>query len=87
MTAERHDCADALRGSRLYMDDALEPDARAAVEAHLAACPECSNTVAFQHTLRATVVRAVTSEPLPGDLVQRLLARLETEPGTDTAGA
>lgn len=69
------------------MDDALEPDARATIEAHLLDCPDCSNTVAFQHNLRATIVRAVTSEPLPDDLVHRLLARLEDEPNTDTGGA
>lgn len=87
MNPGRCSCADALRGTHLYIDDALEPDARATIEAHLVDCPECSNTVAFQHTLRSTIARAVTSEPLPGDLVQRLLARLDAEPGTDTAGA
>lgn len=87
MNSGRCSCGDALRGAHLFLDEALEPESRAVIEAHLADCPECNHTVAFQTTLRATIARAVTSEPLPEDLVRRLLDRLETEPGADTADA
>lgn len=76
MNPDRCDCSDALRETHLYIDDALEPDVRAMVEAHLVECPECSKTVTFQATLRSTITRAVVCDPLPDDLVDRLLQRL-----------
>jgi len=87
MTAEPCSCNDALGGAHLFLDDALEPAARSMIEAHLRDCQRCNHTLAFQTNLRATIARAVTSEPLPEDLVRRLLDRLATEPGADTADA
>jgi anti-sigma factor RsiW len=62
----------ALTGA--YALDALDADERAAFEAHLATCPECTREVA---SLQATVSRlgASTAVPPPPDLRAAVLAQ------------
>jgi len=60
-----------------WIDDDLDPTARRAVEAHLAACAECRGVVAELETLRADARRWAddTAQP-PTDLWTGIAARL-----------
>jgi len=60
-----------------YIDDELAPDERAALEAHLATCGECSATL---DELRAVVARAGALVPRPpdADLWPGIAPRLES---------
>ena len=60
-----------------YIDDELAPDERAALEAHLATCAECSATL---DELRAVVARAAALVPRPpeADLWPGIAPRLES---------
>ena len=76
-----------------YIDDELAPDERAALEAHLATCRECSATL---DELRAVVARAGALLPRPpeADLWPGIAPRLERtgtvvpfQPRADRRGA
>jgi anti-sigma factor RsiW len=58
-----------------YVDGALAPEARAEVEAHLAACPTCREQEAFERGLREKM-RALPAPPLPPGLEERVARRL-----------
>ncbi len=55
-----------------YLDGVAREDICRAIEAHLAGCPECQVQV---DTLKKTITlyRAAPSEPVPGDVHQRLV--------------
>jgi anti-sigma factor RsiW len=55
-----------------YLDGALDPAARARVDAHLAACDGCTTYV---DQLRAVIAAAprIVPEPVPPALMERLL--------------
>jgi anti-sigma factor RsiW len=71
-----------------YLDEALEPEPRAALERHLAGCPHCHEYFAQIQAVRHTAAR-VEPEDLPADPRQDLMAlylqwRDDPESGTDT---
>ncbi len=68
-------CRDIVDLLHDYLDGALEPAAREALEAHLAGCRDCS---AFMKTYRGTVRATRRLEPsrLPPELRERLLCFL-----------
>ena len=49
-----------------YVDDALEPEERLAVEAHLAECPDCRDQVAEERRIREALLRLPPIEPRAG---------------------
>ena len=58
-----------------YLEGALSPDMRAAIEAHVAGCPRCDAFIAsYRETPR--IVRDATRMGMPADLEASLLARL-----------
>jgi anti-sigma factor RsiW len=59
-----------------YALDALEPDERALVEAHLATCPRCAAEVAQHHEVAGLL--ANDGGDAPGELWDRIAERLET---------
>ena len=61
-----------------YALDAVDPDEREAVEAHLAVCPRCRAELA-EH-LEAASYLAHTGAPAPEGLWRRIAATLEEEP-------
>ncbi len=63
-----------------YVDDVLDPSARAEVEAHFASCPACREQVAFERELKARLVALPTPELRPGFEV-RLHRSLAAERG------
>jgi anti-sigma factor RsiW len=63
-----------------YMEGALEPDVRAAIEAHVTGCPRCEAFIAsYGETLR--IVREATRIEMPADLEASLLAALRASRG------
>jgi anti-sigma factor RsiW len=63
-----------------YLEGALAPDIRAAVEAHVAGCPRCDAFIAsYRDTPR--IAREATSMEMPADLEASLLAALRAARG------
>jgi Putative zinc-finger len=57
-----------------YHDDALSPEERACVRAHLSTCADCSAVLTAYETMYATLQRAVAS--VPPDLRRNVYARI-----------
>ena len=56
-----------------YLEGALAPDVRAAIEAHVAGCPRCEAFIA-SYTEMPRIVRGATKVEMPADLEASLLA-------------
>lgn len=71
----RIDCTSGVDLLMEYMEGALTPDERAAIEAHVTGCPRCE---AFIASYRDTpeIVRAATAIEMPADLEASLLGVL-----------
>ena len=63
-----------------YMEGALAPDIRAAIEAHVAACPRCEALIASYREM-PRIVRDATRIEMPADLEASLLAALRVARG------
>ena len=79
-TVDRATCREMLARLNAYIDGELEAQLCAELEAHLAACGDCRVVV---NTLRRTIelYRALgeSSQELPGEVAERLYARLNLE--------
>jgi len=65
-----------------YMEDALAPDVRAAIEAHVSGCPRCEAFIAsYRETPR--IMRDATRMEMPAGLEVSLLAALRASRGRD----
>ena len=63
-----------------YMEGALAPDVRAAIETHVNGCPRCSAFIAsYRETPR--IMRDATRMEMPADLEASLLAALRAASG------
>jgi anti-sigma factor (TIGR02949 family) len=72
-------CQDILRHVNDYLDEELEQELCAEIEAHIASCPNCKIVV---NTLKKTIQLYHSSGQeiaLPGDVLKRLVARLDEE--------
>jgi anti-sigma factor RsiW len=58
-----------------YLEGALAPDVRAAIEAHVAACPRCEAFIASYREI-PRVMRDATRIEMPPDLESSLLGAL-----------
>jgi mycothiol system anti-sigma-R factor len=67
-------CAHCEEVMQQYMDRVLTDVERAEAEAHLDGCAYCRKRYRFEETLRVFVRQAVTAEPIPVELRQKLLA-------------
>jgi anti-sigma factor RsiW len=68
-------CASGVELLMEYLEGALAPDDRAAIEAHVAGCERCKAFIAsYQDTPR--IVRDATAVEMPDDLQESLLAAL-----------
>ncbi len=56
-----------------YLEGALAPDVRAAIEAHVAGCPRCEAFIASYPEM-PRIVRDATTVAMPADLEASLLA-------------
>ena len=61
-----------------YLEGELAPDLRAAIDAHIAACPRC---VSFIESYRETprILRDATASEMPAELQESLLAALRAQ--------
>ena len=66
-------CAHCEEVMQPYMDRVLTDSERAEAEAHLDECAYCRKRYRFEETLRVFVRHAVTVEPMPVALKQKLL--------------
>ena len=64
-----------------YMEGALAPDVRAAIEAHVATCPRCEAFIASYREM-PRIVRNATTIQMPADLEASLLAALRAARGS-----
>ena len=66
-----------------YMEGALAPDVREAIERHVAGCPRCDAFIAsYRETPR--IVRDATRIEMPADLESSLLAALRAARGAES---
>ena len=66
-----------------YLEGAVAPDVRAAVDAHVAGCPRCVAFIAsYQQTPR--ILRDATAMEMPADLEASLLAALRSRRSSDS---
>lgn len=70
------DCADAVRQLWGYLDGLVDPDDRAAVDAHLAWCRRCCGELEFAKELRRRLSESAY-EDVPDDVLRRLHQTLE----------
>lgn len=63
-----------------YMEGALAPDVRAAIEAHVAACPRCEAFIASYREM-PHIMRDATTIEMPADLEASLLTALRAARG------
>lgn len=70
-------CQDVVSLLLDFVEGHLPPETRAALQQHLASCPEC---VAVVHTYESTrsLLRSLTDADLPPELRARLRAFLDT---------
>jgi anti-sigma factor (TIGR02949 family) len=69
------DCKSGVELLMEYLEGELEPDLRAAIDAHIAACPRC---VAFIESYREAprILKDATASEMPAELQESLLAAL-----------
>jgi anti-sigma factor RsiW len=61
-----------------WVEHRLPEGEKAALEAHLAACPECRDFAARWRALDATLARSIQPAALPADFTTRLWQRIES---------
>jgi len=69
-------CAEAVERLWAYLDGALTPEDKAALEEHLAFCRVCCGEIEFARELRGFLQRSATEE-LPEEVRLRLVATLD----------
>ena len=72
--AQEDPCAHCEEMMQPYMDRVLTDVERAEAEAHLDECAYCRKRYRFEETLRQFVRHAVSAEPMPVQLKQKLAA-------------
>jgi len=65
-------CAEAVQRFFAYLDRALVGEARDELAAHLQACLDCCDRLAFSRQLDAFVRERLPDSPLPPDLEARI---------------
>lgn len=72
------DCGELRKDLDAYLDDMVSPGDRAAIEAHLAACPECTKALAeLQHTVQ--LLKNLEEVTPPAWLTQKVMTRIRAE--------
>jgi len=80
------ECAGVLRDVWLFLDDELDPDNRAAVEAHLDGCSPCLEEANLDQKLKALLHSKCGGDRAPEELRVRLTERLRSVTVTSVSG-
>ena len=70
------ECAGVLKDVWLFLDDEMDPDNRAAVEAHLDGCEPCLEEANLDQKLKALLHTKCGGDRAPEQLRAKLAARL-----------
>lgn len=80
------ECAGVLRDVWLFLDDELDPENRAAVEAHLDGCSPCLEEANLDQKLKALLRGKCGGDRAPEQLRERLVAHLRSVSVTTVSG-
>src|SRR3954453_5033229 len=80
------ECAGVLRDVWLFLDDELDPDHRAAVEAHLDGCSPCLEEANLDQKLKALLHSKCGGDRAPEELRARVVERLRAGTVTSVSG-
>jgi len=83
--SEDIECAGVLRDVWLFLDDEMDPENRAAVEAHLDGCSPCLEEANLDQKLKALLHDKCGGDRAPEQLRQRLVAHLSSVTVTSTS--
>jgi anti-sigma factor RsiW len=70
-------CSEFLDFVNSYLDDELEEQARAEVEAHLADCPDCNNEAADWQTYLQWLRHTFPEQTPPAELWEKIHAGID----------
>ncbi len=75
------ECEQVLQQIELYLDGELEVAARLEIRQHLIGCSPCTDRSEFQRRLKELMRAKCGCHDMPLDLLTRIRALLEEEPG------
>lgn len=78
------DCEETLRQLYAYLDEALDEGLRSDIESHVGDCPDCSDRISFEYSLKVNIRMRSKEEPLPEELRVRLLECFDVDVSDDT---
>jgi mycothiol system anti-sigma-R factor len=70
------DCSQILSEVYLYLDLECSDERRSAISAHLDECSPCLREFGIEHEVKALVARCCGGDRAPGELRERLRAKL-----------
>ncbi len=80
------ECNEVLNDVWLFLDNEMDPDARAAVQRHLDDCSPCLEEAGIEEKLKKLIHRTCRGERAPEQLRMRLVSAIESISVTSTAG-
>lgn len=80
------ECDQVLHDVWLFLDNEMDPDARAAVQKHLDDCSPCLDEAGIEEKLKKLVHRTCSGERAPDQLRVRLVSAIESVRVTAVAG-
>ncbi len=80
------ECASVLRDVWLFLDDELDPENRAKVEAHLDGCSPCLDEANLDQKLKALLQTKCGGDRAPEQLREKLAARLRSVTVSSVSG-
>lgn len=80
------ECAGVLKDVWRFLDDEMNPQSRAAVEAHLDGCEPCLEQANLDQKLKALLHSKCGGDRAPAELRSKLVARLREVTVTSVSG-
>jgi mycothiol system anti-sigma-R factor len=70
-------CSEVLEAVYLYLDGEQDAHSHTKVRLHLDECAPCLRQYGLEQAVKALVARCCGSDPVPGDLRDRVLVRIK----------
>jgi mycothiol system anti-sigma-R factor len=70
-------CSEVLEAVYLYLDGEQDAQSHTKVRIHLDECSPCLRQFGLEQAVKALVARCCGSDPVPGDLRDRVLVRIK----------